>query len=380
MLGKRVIAADQATTMDTQPQPSHGSTEPKETPEQATQKKTSALRTVADNVGSVDTAYDDMRSDHADEGKGVYAFKQNAASRSSKHSRDGPQHRANARIAGRSEPAERTPVGSYNSSRTQHQTSLNPRPLRRPEQLEQPEQPKQPKQPEQPEQGNFQKGRDSRWEELPDKVDALSSEMRTVLYALQELQQDKHEKGVLRKDLQEAQYKLQNTAAPGSLQQDNYEKIALQKDLQETQDRLQETTVTLQEVRKKWNKASSQLGQSRSHGMGLYQLSDSDLTASAKQLRYEIRTFSLRYFAAKLPGQPGHKPARDFWKYVRETTPGSNEYEAYLRSETRGPAVIQSFLWRLLVGEIFEQFCWVPRQLKRSITNVYHALQPCKCP
>lgn len=369
MPGKRAIAADQATTMDTQPQLSQGSTEPKETSEQSTQKKTSTLRTVVDNVGSVDTAHDDMMLDHADEGKRVYAYKQNAARRPSKHSGDVLPHRASARIAGRSESAEGTPMDSYTSSPTQYQESLNQLPLRRPGQLEQPER------------GNFQKGGDSRWEELPDRVDALSAEMRTVLCALQELQQNKHEKGVLRKDPDEAQCKLQkNNATLGSLQQDNHDKITLKKDLQETRDRLEKTIVTLEEVRKKWKKASSQLDQFRSHGMGLCQLSDSDLTASAKRLRYKIQTFSLQYFAARLPGQPGDQPARDFWKYVRETTPGSNEYEAYLMSETRGPTVIQSFLWRLLVGEIFEQFCWVPRQLKRSITDVYQALQPCKCP
>ena len=148
--------------------------------------------------------------------------------------------------------------------------------------------------------------------------------------------------------------------------------------LQETQERLQRTTATLEEVRKYWKKTASQLDQFRSQGTRLYQLSDSDLTTSVKRLRYDIRAFSLQYFAGKSHGQSGDLPAGDFWKYMHETTPGSDDYQAYLMSQTRGPIVIQSFLWRLLAGEIFEKFCWVP-WLKKSITQVYQALQPCRC-
>jgi hypothetical protein len=112
----------------------------------------------------------------------------------------------------------------------------------------------------------------------------------------------------------------------------------------------------------------------QSKGTGMYQLPDSDLVNAVKQLRYQIRNFSLQYFDGKAPEQPGDTPTQNFWKYMLETTVTGQDHHAYLMSEAKGPVVIQSFLWRLLVGEIFEKFCWAP-SLRESMTRVYEALR-----
>lgn len=365
MPGKRAVAADQSATMGARLDPTQSPIEPNKVPQQATRRMTSAVRIAAGNVENVDTAHDDMMLDNVDEGKEVYAAKQTGAQNPPKRSRDVPQGRASARIAGRPEEVEQKPIGPHASSRTQYQESSNPRTLGRPGQ---------------PQQANIQMREDFRWNELPNRVDALSADMKNVLGALWELKQDKHEKVALQKELQEAQNELRKSnVALGDSEQDEHEKMALQKNLQETQHRLQETTTTLEAVRKSWRKAASQLGQFQPQGTGLYQLTDSDLTASVMQLRYAIRDFSVQYFTGTPPKrQPGNPPGGDFWKYMDETTTRSDEYKAYLRSETRSPIVIQSFLWGLLVGEIFGGFCWAP-WLKKSVTHVYQTLQPRKC-
>lgn len=346
--GRRPIAADKVVATDSQPEPIQDSTEPKKTLKQATRRTRPTSRTAAGSVKSVDTAHDDMvsdddlTSDHANEGKEIYASEQAPVHQPSKHSRDFPHRRTSARITGRPEAVEKTPIGNpignpigtYPSLRTHDQESLSPRTLRRPER---------------PEQANIREQEPSRWDELPGKIDGLSADMRSVLSAMRELQQDKHEK------------------------------VALQKDLKEAQDKQQETTAALEKVQKSWKKAASQLDQVRSQGMGQYQLSDSDLTASVKRLRYDIRAFSVQYFAVNAPRQSGDVPTGNFWRYMYETTPGSDDYQAHLASETRGPIVIEAFLWRLLVGEIFGKFCWVP-WLQESITRVYQALQPGRYP
>jgi hypothetical protein len=188
----------------------------------------------------------------------------------------------------------------------------------------------------------------SHWYELSDKVDNLSADMRNVQTALIGLRHDKHQES------------------------------ALQKDLEESRAMLQDTNKMLEVVRKNWKRAASQLDQLRSRGTGMYQLLDSDLISSVERLRYDIRAFSVQ-FSGNATEQAENPRVGDLWKkYMLGTTPGSQDYREYLMSSTRRPIVIQSFLWRFLVGEIFEKFCWMP-PLQKSTTKLYEALQPGKC-
>ncbi|KAK3946032.1 hypothetical protein QBC46DRAFT_370656 [Diplogelasinospora grovesii] len=174
-----------------------------------------------------------------------------------------------------------------------------------------------------------------------------------------------------------------------NLQQEKHQKLALQRDLKEAQDKLAETTADLEAARKRWKKAASQLSQFQSQGgAGLYQVTDGDLINSAKQLRYDIRAFSVQYFLGKAP--LGQLPGVDggFSRYMRETINTTlkgyddDDVAHLMSSETSGPVVIQAFLWRLLVGEIFEQFRWAasPPWLRKPMAAVYRALKPTAAP
>src|ERR1700753_750788 len=91
---KRATAADQATKMEARREPVQGSTVPKTPPQQGTRRQASDPGAAAGGVGGVRTAHDHMVSDHAGDGRGVYASKQSAAQSPLEHSRDVPQSKA----------------------------------------------------------------------------------------------------------------------------------------------------------------------------------------------------------------------------------------------------------------------------------------------
>ncbi|TGJ86877.1 hypothetical protein E0Z10_g1905 [Xylaria hypoxylon] len=191
---------------------------------------------------------------------------------------------------------------------------------------------------------NIQESHASRFYDMPDWAYDLSAEMRQVRMIV------------------------------NGLQQDNHEKAALRRDLKETQEGLKQTKEHLHAVKRNWKKASSELDQLQSRATAMGQHTDSELILSVENLRYKIRSFSAQYFADKATGQFRDPLIGNFKKYMLEAT-GASDYHGNLMSDKKAPIVIQSFLWRLLISETFEKFCWVPR-LQESMTRVYEALRP----
>ena len=116
---------------------------------------------------------------------------------------------------------------------------------------------------------------------------------------------------------------------------------------------------------------------------------DRVLTDIAKTLSYNIRRFAIQYFegddlgqkplrrsrtvsnkASKAYGtdekygggkhaeQMPAEPRGTFKEYLTEAAPGIGAHEWYLRSPRKRPTIIQSFLWRVLSGEVLGRFLW----------------------
>ena len=162
-----------------------------------------------------------------------------------------------------------------------------------------------------------------------------------------------------------------------ALARQQQEKIYTERALVGAREELQRTFEELEEIRKKWKKAASQLSQLRSDGARSCQLIDSDLIDKVKHLRYEIQSFSLQYFEAQGCEEANAMESNQLLKHLRNTTPLTHDYKVYLESGIEGPMVIQSFLWRMLVGEVFGKFHWLPL-LGREMTVLYEALKPGK--
>ncbi|KAI0799126.1 hypothetical protein GGR55DRAFT_523192 [Xylaria sp. FL0064] len=160
------------------------------------------------------------------------------------------------------------------------------------------------------------------------------------------------------------------------LQHERHKTAALEEALKETKADLNRTNEELQKVQKRWRKVASQLDQLQcKEAVSMHHLADSDLIRLVQQLRFLIRSFSVQYFNGKAPRQAREPLGLDnFTKYMPEAM-GRHEYHDYLLSDTKSPLVIQSFLWTILVHEIFDKFCWVPR-LRDSMCDLYEALRP----
>jgi hypothetical protein len=105
--------------------------------------------------------------------------------------------------------------------------------------------------------------------------------------------------------------------------------------------------------------------------MGTSQLSDSDVIIRVDALRYEIHNLSIQV----APGNPARLSTDcDFQKYMLETTPETEDYLDYLGSESSS-MVIESYLWRVIVGEVFQKFLWAPT-LHSPLIILYNALRP----
>ncbi|KAM7201369.1 hypothetical protein V8F33_003469 [Rhypophila sp. PSN 637] len=117
-------------------------------------------------------------------------------------------------------------------------------------------------------QADIQSQEDPRWDDLPDRVDALSDEMRNIQGILVYLQQrDYSKKAALQGQLQQSQDELrcQSTAVGEQCPQweSDENTLALGKELQQTQDKLEKTTAELDELRKAWKKTAKQLDRLR---------------------------------------------------------------------------------------------------------------------
>ncbi|KAK8106718.1 hypothetical protein PG999_010077 [Apiospora kogelbergensis] len=185
-------------------------------------------------------------------------------------------------------------------------------------------------------------------------------------HGLKQLPQGTHAELTFQKDLKRAR---------DELNEEKLVKSILQNELDQARDKLQATAETVEKLRKEWKKAASQSGQFQSCGIGQYQLPDSDLITAVYHLRYEIANFSMQYFAVTSSKQFVDAPNNIYWKYMIETTPHIHGYRDHLESKISGENVLQSFLWRLLAGEVFEKFRWVAR-LQEPMSRIYETLQP----
>jgi hypothetical protein len=167
---------------------------------------------------------------------------------------------------------------------------------------------------------------------------------------------------------------LQNVLA--ELQQCQNHILTLEKAMEDTQYETRQKDVELKIARRNWMEAASELGRSRSQGTGLYQFPDNDLTIMVTQLRCAIRNFSEKYFLEdSIPDQFGYPSTGGLWKYMPGNIPDSLDYLAHHSSKSKGPIAIQLFLWRVLVSEVFNKFCWVPR-LNKSLAELCKYLPP----
>ncbi|KAL4975546.1 hypothetical protein BDW66DRAFT_167051 [Aspergillus desertorum] len=141
------------------------------------------------------------------------------------------------------------------------------------------------------------------------------------------------------------------------------------------QQELRQRQSELDVLRKRWKQAARELDKARSQGQGFYQVTDNYLIELTTRLRYNIKNFALQYFDGELkePRPKFDKPK--LWdKYMQTTTPEPLDCELLMLSERR-PSAVQAFIWRFLVGEVFDNFRWAG-ELGITLRNMCLFLRP----
>jgi len=124
-----------------------------------------------------------------------------------------------------------------------------------------------------------------------------------------------------------------------------------------------------------WKKAAKQLNGLIAQGQGHHQVTDSYLCGLITQLRYKIRDFGIQYFSEKLPKRPKFEQ-NWLWKEHMASTTRDESYADFVNYPETRPSVIQAFLWRVIVHEVFSKFRWAG-PASSPITKLFKDLESC---
>lgn len=131
----------------------------------------------------------------------------------------------------------------------------------------------------------------------------------------------------------------------------------------------------VKDFKSRWKKAAKELDGLRVQGQGFYQVTDNYLCDLIIQLRYKIRDFGIQYFSEELSKCPRFEPNRVWKDYMVSTTRDRSYLDLVECSETR-PSVIQAFLWRVIVQEVFCKFRWAG-SASSPVTKLSKDLESC---
>ncbi|KAG5745889.1 hypothetical protein H9Q70_011421 [Fusarium xylarioides] len=129
--------------------------------------------------------------------------------------------------------------------------------------------------------------------------------------------------------------------------------------------------------RRLWKKAAMEHDKFRASGQGFYQITDEYLVELINHLRLNIRDLSIQYFdGVTLKGDTFTSYRPDYFKYLENTTPERGGFMRCLKLSTRSHEVVQAFLWRVIVFEIFERFEWLGADTSEDFRHLRHGLKP----
>jgi hypothetical protein len=113
----------------------------------------------------------------------------------------------------------------------------------------------------------------------------------------------------------------------------------------------------LKDIKSRWKQAAKELNGLRAQGRGFYQVTDNYLCDLITRLRYRVRDFGIQHFSEELTTRPKFEQNRVWNEYMVSTTRDESYLDFVNCSETR-PNIIQAFIWKVIVREVFCKFRW----------------------
>ncbi|CAH0049398.1 unnamed protein product [Clonostachys solani] len=102
------------------------------------------------------------------------------------------------------------------------------------------------------------------------------------------------------------------------------------------------------------------------------QLTDNDIIELVKQLRRDIRNFTIQYFGERINLHSRSNLARaktDLQNSISIFIPPESVHHCVSNPGLR-PVIIQDFIWRWLVSKVFSAYCWSPGDTSKAIIDL----------
>ena len=127
-----------------------------------------------------------------------------------------------------------------------------------------------------------------------------------------------------------------------------------------SQAELQQREKDVQVLRERYKKTAMELNKLKAQGQMGLQVTDEELVEKVTQLRYNIKTFGIRYFQGEITNQkPSYnqqlQPAKLVGDCLAMDIPS---YTLLMQSPAGRPKVIRALLWAFLCNRLFDQFRW----------------------
>ena len=158
------------------------------------------------------------------------------------------------------------------------------------------------------------------------------------------------------------------------LQQELQTKLTTKdQELRDLTDKLAQKDQEIDNIRRLWKGTARELGKHQARGKVADQVTDPDLIQKARQLQYNVRNFTWKYFGGEL--NTG-KSVQASCHYLQKNLEVSSAFfDACIRSELKRPLLVNAFLWDFLMNDIFERFWWGAKRVHIGMEYLTDALE-----
>lgn len=139
---------------------------------------------------------------------------------------------------------------------------------------------------------------------------------------------------------------------------------------------LDEKSATEADIRKIWKKTAKELNKLRANSQGFYQITDEYLTEQINYLKIGIRDFSIQYFDGKsVPKGVMTETRPDYWIHLKQSA-SDRDLGRYLKSPKDCHKLVQAFVWRVIIKELFFRFEWLGKEYCDAFNRIWEGLLP----
>ncbi|KAI0891530.1 hypothetical protein F4806DRAFT_482253 [Annulohypoxylon nitens] len=117
------------------------------------------------------------------------------------------------------------------------------------------------------------------------------------------------------------------------------------------EDETRQLSSRLKSIQTKWKRTASELDQVQRQSRNCKPVTDEELKGMVRQLRYNIRSFAIQHFSDRA-GYGQTETKLEFASYM----PASEGH--YLDRPENFPPLVQVFVWKILMGQVFDCFRW----------------------